>query len=339
MSHDIDTSNNRANIAYRGQLPWHGLGFAIEDGDSVEVIREKAGLNWQIKKATMLAQLEDGKVLDASSLNRSILYRDDTNAPLSVMSTKGYHVVQPAEILDFIDSSAKAMGWQIETAGSLRGGRKIWALAKLGAEANVGKGDKLKGYLLAATACDGTMASDFRFTSVRVVCNNTLHMAISENDKTGSNVKVYHYNTLDVSAVKKQLGIATSVWANFIENAKRLASVKLTDKKALAVLRSVYEKPADDGAIDGKAVRVNDEQFLIENVTARNVLNLYHGKAMGADLETARGTAWGLVNATTQFYDHESKTLSVDNRLNSAWFGAGATKKQEVVDACLELAA
>lgn len=343
MAHEIDTSNGRNNMAYRGQMPWHGLGFAIEDGDSVEVIREKAGLNWEIKKGGLVMKAEDGALIDASDLNRSILYRSDTLARLSVMSTKGYHVVQPGEILDFIDSSAKAMGWQIETAGSLRGGRKIWALAKLGEEAFVGKGDKVKGYLLAATACDGSMASEFMFTSVRVVCANTLHMATEGHggglkEDAGQRVKVYHFNKLDVAAVKSQLGIASSAWSNFIENAKILASVKLTDKKAIQILRSVYEKPADDGVIEGKAVRVNDEQFLIENMTARNVLNLYKGKAMGADLVTAKGTAWGLVNAATEFYDHASKTWSVDNRLNSAWFGPGAAKKQEVVDACLEAA-
>lgn len=339
MAHEIDMSNGRANMAYVGETPWHGLGFQIDADASIAEWRKAAGLNWQIKKGVMQMQTEDGEVLDASILNRSILYRSDTKAPLSVMSTSGYHVVQPESILGFIGDSVKAMGWKMETAGSLKGGRKIWALANIGEEAEIGKGDKVKGYLLAATACDGSMASEFMFTSIRVVCQNTLHMAtqgegggIKEASEGANRVKVYHYNSLDVEAVKKQLGIAGSVWANFIERAKLLATIRLSDKKAVKVLRSVYEKPEEGVALP------TDEEFLKANATAAKVLSLYQGEAMGWDLKSAKGTAWGLVNAATEFYDHASKTRSVDNRMNNAWFGAGATKKQEVVDACIELA-
>ena len=291
MAHEIDTSNSRANIAYAGEKPWHGLGFQIRPDASIDEWRAAAGLDWQIKKGSMHMQTEDGELLDASILNRSILYRSDTKAPLSVMSTKGYHVVQPEQILGFIGDSVKAMGWKMETAGSLKGGRKIWALANIGEEATIGKGDQVKGYLLAATACDGSMASEFMFTSVRVVCDNTLHMAVDgslkERDASQPRVKVYHYNTLDVDAVKKQLGIAGSVWANFIERAKTLSQIKLSEKKAVAILRSVYEKPEEKIIVDDEIL--TDEQFLKQNTTARRVLELYQGEAIGAELATARG--------------------------------------------------
>ncbi len=337
MSHEIDMSNGRANVAYRGETPWHGLGFAINAGDSPEVIAQKAGLKFNVKKAAMQFVREDGTVGDAAELNRSVLYRDDTGAPLSVMSTKGYHIVQPAEIMDFIATSARAMGWEIETAGSLKGGRKVWALANMGTEAEIGKGDKVIGYLLAATACDGSMASEFKFTTVRVVCKNTLEMAVGRGaDDSAGRVKVYHFNTLDVDAVKKQLGIATSSWARFVENAKRLASIKLSEQQAVRVLRTVYEKQPEK-VIVGDTI-MSDADFLKANTTARKVLELYQGAGIGMDLSSAKGTAWGLVNATTEFYDHASNTRSVDNRLNSAWFGPGADRKADVVDACLEMA-
>jgi len=344
MAHEIDFSNGRANMAYVGETPWHGLGFKIDADASIDEWRQAAGLEWSIKKGSMLYTTEDGEQCDASSLNRSILYRSDTKAPLSVMSTSGYHVVQPDEILTFIGDSVKAMGWKMETAGSLKGGRKIWALARTGDAAEVGKGDRVESFLLAATACDGSMASEFMFTTVRVVCQNTLHAAtqgegggVKEAAADGKQrVKVYHYNTLDVNAVKAQLGIASSVWARFIENAKLLTQVRLSEKKAVKVLRSVYA-PVEK-VIDGDEI-LTDEEFLKKNTTARKVLELYQGGAMGSDLASAKGTAWGLVNAATEYYDHASNTRSVDNRMNSAWFGNGATRKQEVFDACLKMAA
>lgn len=340
MAHEIDFSNNRANIAYRGQKPWHSLGFAIEAGDSPEVIAQKAGVNFEIKKATVLYKTEAGVLLDGRSLNKSVLYRSDTNAALSVMSTDKFKIHQPAQIFDFIASSARAMGWEIETAGSLKGGRKIWALANLGEESNLGTAaspDVVKGYLLAATSCDGSMASEFLFTSVRVVCDNTLHAAVDtggsirQRENGGQRVKVYHFNALDVSDVKKQLGIAETVWGNFIERAKRLTQIKLDDKKAIKILRSVYEK-RDNEVVD--AVFVSDEEFLKSNTSARKVLELYQGGGIGSGLKTAKNTAWGLVNAQTEYSDHASKTWSVDNRLNSAWFGKSAQTKQDIVDAC-----
>ena len=161
MAHEIDTSNDRANIAYAGELPWHKLGFRINPAASIDEWCAAAGLNWEIHKAPIFARVGDDLV-DAASLNRSVLYRSDTKALLSVISTKNFHVVQPAEILSFIGDSVAAMGWKMETAGSLRGGRKVWALANIGAESAIGRGDRVKGYLLAATACDGSAAAPAR---------------------------------------------------------------------------------------------------------------------------------------------------------------------------------
>jgi phage/plasmid-like protein (TIGR03299 family) len=338
MSHEIDTSNNRANIAYRGETPWHGLGSPIEPGDDAETIKRKAGVNFEILKADVMYRDESGKLLDAGALNRSVLYRSDTKAPLSIMSTENYQIHQPEEIFDFIAQSARAMGWEIETAGSLRGGRKVWALAKLGVEHNLGtkaNPDVVRGNLLAATSCDGSIASEFLFTSVRVVCANTLHAALNDGDKKGR-VKVYHFNSLDVAQVKKALNIAPTVWAQFIENAKRLAATKVSKKQAVSILRNVYEvrKPAEK-EVEGK--RLTDAEFFEQSMSARHVLELFDGRGIGMQIPSAHGTAWGLVNAATEYYDHATPQKSQDARLNSAWFGVGASKKDAVLEACLEL--
>lgn len=353
MAHAIDMSNGRANMAYAkgrryefansGDIskPWHGLGFAIDPDASIDDWRRAAGLDWEIRKGELRYETDDGELLEGGDLRRSVLYRSDTKAPLSIMSTDGYHVVQPADILQFIGEAVEAMGWKMETAGSLNGGRKIWALANIGEQYTLPGGDTVKGYLMAATACDGSMASDFGFTTIQVVCDNTLQIA--HHKKEGQpRVKAYHYCALDIAAVKRDLGIAGNAWGGFIEHAKRLAATRLTRDTAIQVLRKVYARPADDSGanpvIEGTAVRVSDEQFIQESMYARRILQLYEGAGIGAQLASQAGTAWGLVSACTEFYDRHSIARTADNRLNSAWFGGGASKKQEIFDACLELA-
>lgn len=110
-----------------------------------------------------------------------VLYRSDTLASLSVVS-KRYNVVQPHEVLHFYQDLVQAGRFELETAGVLKGGRMLWALAKTGQDMRLNGGDIVKYYLLLATSCDGTLCTTAQFTSLRVVCNNTLQMAL--NDKS-----------------------------------------------------------------------------------------------------------------------------------------------------------
>src|SRR3546814_20756798 len=111
---------------------------------------------------------------------QKVLYRSDTKAPLAVVS-KRFQVVQPGEILEFYRDLTEVGGFELETAGVLRGGRKFWALARTGQSVSLKGRDRVDGYLLLATACDGTLATTAQFTSVRVVCNNTLSIALGDN--------------------------------------------------------------------------------------------------------------------------------------------------------------
>jgi phage/plasmid-like protein (TIGR03299 family) len=146
-------------------------------------------MEWRIETADVryLTSAADGDIT-LPFPEQKVLYRSDTKAPLSVVSQR-YQVVQPAEILEFYRDLTEVGGFELETAGVLKGGRKLWALAKTGHSARLKGGDTVKGYLLLATACDGTLATTAQFTSVRVVCNNTL--AIALGNSSGA-VKVGH---------------------------------------------------------------------------------------------------------------------------------------------------
>lgn len=329
MSHEIDMSNGRANMAYAlgSKTPWHGLGFQVAPDATIDDWAVAGGLKFKVVKGELLFKAEDGRILTAGAdLNRSVLYRDDTYAPLSVMSVSKYKIHQPADILAFIADVSKAMGWPVETVGSLYGGRKIWALLKLPEAFELPGGDKVEGYLLACTSFDGSTGSEFRFVTVRVVCNNTLEMALAKANKSAV---VYHSSEIDIAKVKADLGIGASVWASFIETAKRLAAIKVSATQATTVLRKVYGEPK---MVTDEVTKVTT---LIENPNVVRTLGYFQGQGIGSKLASAKDTGWGLVNAVTQEVDHFGSNRSA--RLNSAWFGPGAARKAMVVDAVLAL--
>jgi phage/plasmid-like protein (TIGR03299 family) len=169
------------------------------------------------------------------------------------------------------------------------------------------------------------MATTAQFTSVRVVCNNTL--AIALGDSTGA-IKVPHRSQFDAQAVKRQLGIAISSWDGFMARMKALSECKISDTAAEAFLRRVLTYPATGANTPVPAT--NDS-------AVKAVQELFAGRGKGADLASAAGTAWGLLNSVTEFVDHQRRARSDDNRRDSAWFGAGATLKQKAWDEALKL--
>ena len=307
--HQVET------MAYAGQVPWHGIGSQLAPGQSIEVWRERAGMNWSLEEAEVrfVAEAEDQYPVRAFP-GQKVLYRSDTKRPLAVVS-KRYQVVQPREILEFYRDLTRYSGFELETAGVLRGGRKFWALARTGQGVALKGQDQVNGYLLLATACDGTLATTAQFTSVRVVCNNTLQIAVG--DRTGA-IKVPHRSAFDADRVKSQLGIAVEGWHGFVERMRILCETPVNPDSVDGVLRNLLTYPAPQ---NGKAV-VNEQ-------AVAKVRALYDGQGRGACLKTSKGTAFGLLNSITEFVDHHRRAQSAENRLDAAWFGQGALLKQK----------
>lgn len=314
------------SMAYTGQTPWHGLGNQLTNNQPLEVWAQQAGMNWKIEES------EVRFVAGSSGLGsihafpeQKVLYRSDTKAPLSVVSSR-YQVVQPAEILEFYRDLTEVGGFELETAGVLKDGKKLWALARTGQSVTLKGRDKVNGYLLLATACDGTLATTAQFTSVRVVCNNTLAIALGEGTGT---VKVPHRSQFDAQAVKRQLGIAISSWDGFMARMKALSERKVNQEATEAYLRRVLTYQAGN-ASDGTVATTNDSAI-------KTVHELFAGRGKGAALPSAAGTAWGLLNSVTEFVDHQRRARSEDHRRDAAWFGQGAALKQKAWDEALKL--
>lgn len=305
------------SMAYVGEVPWHSLGKSLTAQQPLEVWAKEAGLDFEIKETPVRFMTESIGSLGAimSYPEHKVLFRSDSNAPLSVVSQR-YKVVQPREILEFYRELTEISGYELETAGVLKGGKTIWALARTGQSSALKGNDVTNAYVLLATACDGTLATTAQFTSIRVVCNNTLAVALA-----GSNgaVKVRHSTTFEPATVKAQLGISVSSWDGFMYQMKTLSERKVKTIEAFNYFLRVFSDQANPaGSANERAMN--------------KAMALYEGQGRGAELASSKGTAFGLLNSVTEYVDHESRARSTDHRLNSAWFGPGSILKQKALE-------
>ncbi|MDR5835386.1 DUF932 domain-containing protein [Caballeronia sp. LZ034LL] len=313
-------------MAFAGETPWHGLGNHLPQNQPLDVWAKQAGMDWRIDEAEVrFVAGSTGLGSIHAFPEQKVLYRSDTKAPLSVVSSR-YQVVQPAEILEFYRDLTEVGGFELETAGVLKEGRKLWALAKTGQSALLKGRDRVNGYLLLATACDGTLATTAQFTSVRVVCNNTLSIALG--DSTGA-VKVPHRSQFDAQAVKRQLGIAISSWDGFMARMKAMSDCKVSDSAAEAYCRRVLTYNV--GPVTARAAATTNDSAV------KSVLELFGGRGKGAQMASAAGTAFGVLNAITEYVDHHRRARSEDHRRDAAWFGAGSALKQKAWDEAMNL--
>ena len=314
MAHNIDSSTGKPAIAYVGEEPWHGLGEKLPEGQPIEAWLRAARLEWELKRLPV-QYLAEGKLLTMD--DRFVLVRSDTNAALSVVSDD-YRIVQPKEVLEFYRELVATYGYSLETCGALDGGRKVWALARTGitGAADLHGEDRLAAYVLLATSCDKTLATTAAFTSIRVVCQNTLFFAY-QDIKAGRrpHVKVPHTHRFDPRKVKTELGLMDEAWAEFMERVRRMVAHAMTLEHASSFFKELLLQKNASG-LSGKGEREH-----------QSILSLF-GSAPGQDLSSAKDTLWGAVNTVTYYVDHVRSGAAGD-RLDSAWFGAGHSLKEK----------
>lgn len=337
MAYAIDTTTGKAAIAYVGQTPWHGLGQQLTPDADLLTWQQEAGLDWTCREAKVRF---DRHVVDLESAGgekpvltdddeHKVLYRSDTGAVLSVVSPR-YQPVQPSEIIEFYRDLTEQYGYQLETAGSIKDGKKIWALANTRNVTQLRGRDDVKGYLLLATSFDGSMATQARFTSIRVVCNNTLTFATAQGR---AEVTVPHNTRFDADKVKLDLQIGEA-WDHFSTAAGAMSRRIVSKDEAVKFLLDVYYGlDTTDKIREFQAEEKNAKTA--EKFMGRMTHALFNSP--GAHLESARGMLWGLVQAVTYDVDHTLPSRSQESRLDKAWFGAGNAIKQKAWDKALEM--
>lgn len=315
MAHMIDTTTGRAAIAFAGQTPWHGLGQALTPDASIETWTREAGLNYTVNESPVLFQT-DATTMPEEFKGRKVLHRSDTGGALAVVSD-GYRVVQPADVMGFFGKLVELGGFQMETAGVLSHGRRVWALAKVNEGADIVEGDTVRPYVLLGTSYDGTMATVAKFTSIRVVCNNTITAALSREH--GGTVRVLHSERFNPDAVRMELGIVGDNWERFLIQSRKLSGETMNKIEADAFVTTLLQP------FHNSRMAVNETRGF------KRIMELFNGQAIGAEIPGVMGTRWAMLNAVTELVDHE-RGRSTNTRIESAWFGTGAVLKNKALE-------
>lgn len=319
MAHHLTITNaGTAEMAFVGATPWHGLGQILLPDASIEEWRHAAGMDWEIKRTNV--QYTNGELHNWN--DNHVLYRSDTNNPLAIVSPK-YKEVQPMQVLEFFRDMVEKNGFSLETAGTMKGGRRFWALANTGLGGEVVDGDNVKSYLLLVTSCDGGLATTAQFTSVRVVCNNTLQMSLGES--LGTRVSVRHSTAFNPNSFKAELGLnANEVYADFMDRMKGYANTSLSGSQAEEIIEAMFAKK-------GVTIPIRVTKGF------KSVMQLFNGVGKGSQIDGVAGTAWGLVNAVTEYSDFHIRAKNQEYRLDSAWFGAGRSLKENILELVAEI--
>lgn len=286
------------------------------DGASIDEWIKSSGFDWSIQSAP--AQFTNAEGHTCIMPDRKVMYRSDTNAPLAVVSNR-YKEVQPRAVFEFFRELVERNDMQLKVAGTLKGGRVLWALAdNVGQSFTLGSNDTIQPSLLLRTSCDGSLSTSAYATTLRHLCNNTL-AATRKDARAG--VTVRHNTEFRADSVKKALGVDAQSIDAFASMADNLASSGVTDRQAVNYFAELYVKKDEKG-------NVTNESNL---ETVVNRIMGHYKTGPGSDSSTAKGTAWGLLNAVTYEQDHVATARNAENRFMSSQFGAGANIKENAV--------
>lgn len=312
--HELEFVDGRAQMAYVGDTPWHGLGTKVPSDLTPEQMLTVAGLDWTVEKIPAFANINNVN----TSIGRSALIRNSDNSILDVVSDD-WNPVQNAEAFDFFNEFVAAGDMEMHTAGSLKNGQIVWGLAKIKESFELFKGDIIDSYLLFSNFHKYGFSTDVRFTPIRVVCNNTLTLSLSANVERM--VKISHRTAFDGSNVKNMLGIATDKLAKYKEMAQFLGSKKATDENVVEYFTRIFPVTSSS----------SKKELSRNAVTAMEVLHTQPGA------EYAEGSFWSLFNTVTYMTDHVLGR-SADSRLASAWYGSNKTLKTNALEIAVEMA-
>ena len=312
MAHLIEMIDGKASMAWAGETPWHGLGTQVSNDLTPEQMLKAADLDWKVVPVPAYATI-DGKQVD---IGRSALVRDRDNKVLDVI-TNDWVPNQNSDAFDFFNDFIAAGEMEMHTAGSLRDGQLVWALAKVKDGFELFNGDAVESYLLFTNPHKYGSSIDVRFTPIRVVCNNTLSLSLSRD--ANQVVKVSHRNEFNGDNVKEMLGVAKEKLQSYKEMAAYLGSKRFNDENIVDYFKRVFP-------VSGAKKELSKNAEI-----ALNIIDQQPGA------EFAEGTWWQAYNCVTFMTDHVIGR-SADTRLQSAWYGYNKGLKVKALEMATEFA-
>jgi phage/plasmid-like protein (TIGR03299 family) len=327
MAHNLTTrKDGKVEFAFAGgeegrKEIWHSLGQAMSDDMTLDQWKTGAGMEWEVFSSNVMFQAGmETKVMS----DKKVLFRSDTQDSLAVVGSE-YKIVQPSQVIEFFDDLATLHGFKLSAAGTIFGGRRFWATADIGKEFETVAGDKITGYLLLATSVDGTLATTAKFCQERVVCKNTMTVALGEN--SSNVIKTSHRSVWDAAQVKMDLGLVDASWSKFADNMKKLATTKMSDMEANAYfVNALYDKS-----------KTAEDQTWGTVKTVASLMSLFKG-GMGA--EYAPNTAYNVLQAVTEYADHYGvRKVDAGRKFMDNAFGKGDSFKTKTYEDMLALAA
>ena len=310
MAHEVET------MAYAGEMPWHGLGIKVPADLTPDQMLTVAGLDWEVTKSPVYIHLNGEEV----ALDHAALVRATDNKVLDVVSAD-WNTVQNREAFSFFNDFVAAGDMEMHTAGSLKGGQIVWVLAKVLGSFELFSGDLIEPYLLFSNFHKYGFSTDVRFTPIRVVCNNTLNMALG---KEANGIKVSHRRVFDAMEVKTALGIAKEKMLKYKEAAEFLGSRKAKEEDIVTYFTRVFPVSAASKKAE-------------KNEKSRNAVAALKLLCEQPGAEFAEGTWWPVYNSVSFLTDHVLGR-NVDTRLSSAWYGPNRKLKIGALDTALEMA-
>ncbi len=296
MAHELETQNGVASFASFREPAWHGLGTVFDTEKNTNEMLVAANLNnWNVR-------LEDMPIPSHLTSDKQYQYvvrtNPTTNTQTDVLGVVGerYHVLQNEDLFSFGDNILDG-GGRWETAGSLKGGRVVFGSLALERETVLdpnGVADVVKTYLLINTSHDGSIAIQASITPVRVVCANTLNVALNrtkKKDGVKQSFKIRHTQTANgkVQVARETLGLANAYMNEFDKMAHAMIAKEISAKDFNDIILAAYPKPEKDNK--GSFKKWENKVDMINDI--------YTGEYNGM----ISGNAWGAFNALTERLD------------------------------------
>ena len=292
---------------YVGSPPWHQLGVQLQNPATAQEAIQATGLDYKVKlKPVKTIVNRKNRIVP----NTFATVRTDTSEVLGVVGSR-YEPIQNKDAFSFFDALVGSDEAIYQTAGVLGKGERIWILAKLPSYIRIGKNDIVNKYLLLTNSHDGSAVVRAKLTPIRVVCSNTLSVALSGNEQE---VRIKHTpNAVHrLREAHKLLGLSNHLYLQLDSIFNKMALKRITEKQLQQYVKTLI--PSNP-----------DAQHQTRNENIREAILELYESGQGADM--SRGTLWGAYNAATEYTDHVQSSRNPNKQLSSMWFGSGEKLK------------